>query len=660
MNVDIAFVGEMDANKRSIRSLATWVDGGQAENIEYELAGTPYEQAIQGGVLVVDHGLRDRFPQDALLRSLRVDGCVAAALRGSDGAAIGAIVLLKRGPFHNAELGGMVLKALVPRAAAELERQIADRRLRDSERRFRSVLDHLPIAVHIKVGDTFALVNRKFSEQFGIPVAELEGTTSSQLHARMGWPENIRPGVLEVQDEVRRTGRIVVKERHVRFVDGKMHEMLVATFPITNEAGEVAAIGIAATDLTHVRRVEHSLAQAQKMDALGRLAGGIAHDFNNIVGAIAGFARFIVEDTPDGAPTRRHAERIVGAAARAQKLVEQILAFSRRRDLNRQRVPAAGILDELSGLLRATLPRSTRFEVSAPPSQVAIAVDSTQLIQVLVNICVNANDALKGETGSIRLLVRECAGEDAAADLEKALKVRELPEGQLCLAVGKVDRSKRYLRLSVSDTGHGMSRETLEQIFDPFFTTKGQGKGTGLGLPVVHGVVLDHDGAIIVTTREGGGTIFEVLLPVAPDAVDAPLDVGPRETRTGSGRILLVDDDDDFADMLTAGLERLGYEVAIANHPEQALSAFREDPDLWDLVITDHTMPDMTGLEMIRRIREDRADIGCILCTGYGHPMTIDTSAAAGADAHLSKPVDLAELGSLVERLVRRRAPISH
>ncbi len=395
--------------------------------------------------------------------------------------------------------------------------------------------------------------------------------------------------------------------------------------------------------------MEEALRRAQKMEAVGQIAGGIAHDFNNLLGAIMGFSTFIVEDLDPSSSAFSFAQRIQKACERAKYMIQRLLAFSRRSDSERQPVGVADILEESAELLAGTVPTTIRLETVIDAPDAVVFADPVQLTQVFMNLCVNARDAIEDEPGEIRIHVRELTRERNGerwweAGLQDWQGAAEAvlgtpPEGLPCIAI------------DVSDTGRGMSQDILDQIFEPFFTTKSAHRGTGLGLTVVQGIVTSHGGSAIVRSMPGRGTCFRVLMP-ATDARPAVQEAAvAAEISTRTGRILVVDDDVDFADVVSITLERAGMEVGVVNDPEMALDVFREDPAAWDVVMSDYAMPAMTGVELIRRIKEARDAVPCILCTAHaGNRFTPESVRELGIAVLLEKPVEPPGIVAAVRR----------
>ncbi len=410
---------------------------------------------------------------------------------------------------------------------------------------------------------------------------------------------------------------------------------------------------------------QNQLYQAQKMEAIGQLAGGIAHDFNNLIGAILGFANFIVDDTDSKSREHGYARRILAASRRARELIQQILAFSRFDPGSLQPTALPALLEETAELLRATLPSTITVAIEARHEGTTVRGNPTQLTQVLVNLGINAADALAGARGRITLSVDRVDFDDRrwspltaaprAASHFDAPRSEPGVGGANRIVIGALNPGIPHVVVSVRDDGPGMAAATLARIFEPFYTTKPRGKGTGLGLSVVQRIVLAHEGAVHVTSKPGEGTTFEIVLPATDDIaeVERPvLAVDPAPKRK-KAHVIVVDDDVDFGDMVSVALDRAGYESAVVNHPHEALEAFDEEDAVWDIVVTDQTMPEISGLELIGRLKARRPGLRCLLCTAYTVTgLSREEALAAGADAFLNKPIEIADLLETVAGLL--------
>jgi len=379
-------------------------------------------------------------------------------------------------------------------------------------------------------------------------------------------------------------------------------------------------------------RVTAQLHQSQKLEALGTLAGGIAHDFNNVLGAVLGYAELASQQSGPGSIQRRYIDNIVVAANRARELVARILAFSRPGVGSARPVSLQKILSEVHSLTCAALPPSVTVAIEVTPTPLVVAGDASQLHQMLANLITNAVQAA-GSAGEVHV---------------RASAV-EMSETRDC-TVGRLQPG-RYACIAVSDTGPGMSAEQVERIFEPFFTTKPVGAGTGLGLSLVHGIVLDHSAALEVASHAGAGTTFSVYLPLTEgEPAQEPAPLAPP--RGNGAAILVVDDEESLVALAEEVLASLGYEPVGCVGAQQALKVFRNAPQRFDAVLTDAIMPEMSGLELLGELRQIRPDLAAILVSGYGGPDLNAAAAAAGADAVLMKPLGAVDLAQCLAKVL--------
>jgi PAS domain S-box-containing protein len=381
--------------------------------------------------------------------------------------------------------------------------------------------------------------------------------------------------------------------------------------------------------------LEQQLRQAQKMDALGTMAGGIAHDFNNILGAIMAYTDLVRLDIASPVQVENHLNELRRAGARARELVRKILTFARRDPTTRRPARLDVAVRDALELLRATVPATVQIDSSIDPRSPVVFADLTEIHQVVTNLGTNAAHAMQGGVG--RLSVRlESVNVDAAL----ASRVSAL-------------RPRTYARIRVEDTGHGMTQETVSRVFEPFFTTKSRGEGTGLGLSVVHGIVREHDGAIVVESTPGVGTRFDVYFPGAD--VDSDREAAqPEVVSHGAGeRILLIDDEEVIARSISQLLDRLGYVVTTHLDPVAALHGFCEQPTSFDLVLTDLTMPTMTGVDLARRMLEVDPSKPIIVMSGFSGTWSADSLKELGIAGLLQKPLGAADLTSAISSALK-------
>ncbi len=391
-------------------------------------------------------------------------------------------------------------------------------------------------------------------------------------------------------------------------------------------------------DVTDRKRSEEMRIRSQKLEGLGTLAGGISHDFNNILLAISGNARLASTDLPADHPLQESLAEISKAAARAADLVQRILAFSRPQELKQHAAQLTQIVDEALKLLRATIPANIEFQTEYEAKLPPVMVDATQIHQVIVNLAVNGAHAMGSRSGLLRFALRSVHVQNAIG--------HDLPDM----------RDGQYVQFTVQDNGCGMDRNTLDRIFDPFFTTKGPGKGTGLGLSVVHGIMTSHGGAIRVYSEKGRGTAFHLYFPVAASAVEAEPTINPAKTRQRSEHILYLDDEEGLVILATRLLKRLGYKVTGFTNPNLALDEFRSRPGEFDAVVTDLSMPQLSGFDFAIQILRIRPEIPVIVSSGYVKEEDQEIAAGIGIYEMIQKPYTLEQLEQAFDRYFERLA----
>jgi PAS domain S-box-containing protein len=414
---------------------------------------------------------------------------------------------------------------------------------------------------------------------------------------------------------------------------------------VADEAGRPAKAFGSVLDITAKKaeeaersRLEKELSQARKMESLGTLAGGIAHDFNNILAGILGFTELARDDAPPGSLQDAHLQKVYNAGLRARDIVTRILTFARQSDESQRPLRLDHVIGDALPFLRATIPATIEIR-PAIETTASIMGNSTEMHQVIMNLCTNAANAMESSGGVLDITLREADSGDRAPDRPPKL------------AAG------RHVILTVADTGVGIAPDDLEHIFDPYFSAGKNGKGTGLGLALVHGIIDRAGGAITVASEPGRGTVISVYLPVTAgtgDSAPAPAEDLPR----GRGRILVVDDEALVAETCAAILVRLGYDVTSTCSSEDALARFATSPDSFDLVITDMTMPRMTGDRLAQEMLVLRPDIPIVLMTGYSSMVDESAAARLGIRAFTHKPLVREELARTVHRLLKGGEPV--
>ena len=382
------------------------------------------------------------------------------------------------------------------------------------------------------------------------------------------------------------------------------------------------------------KTLENQLRQSQKMEAIGTLAGGIAHDFNNVLGIIIGNAELAIEAIPENNHVRQHISRILTASTRAEEMINRLLSFSRISDAEKRPLRLNEIIKETLKLLRSSLPANIEIRDKIPEDAFTVLSDSSQINQIILNLCTNAAHAMQESGGILEVrLEKETLNSHSISGFDN------LPPGHYC-------------KIVVADNGQGIAKSIMNRIFDPYFTTKESGKGTGMGLAVVHGIVKNHKGDIRVYSKESKGTEFHIYLPLAEEmAYDQGTDfkaVLPK----GQEHILLVDDEDMIVDITKEMLEQLGYHISAFINSHEALEAFRMQPGKYDLVITDMTMPNMTGDRLAREMKKIRKDIPVIICTGYNESISKAKSEMSGIQDFVMKPLNMNKLSKIIRKVL--------
>jgi len=434
-------------------------------------------------------------------------------------------------------------------------------------------------------------------------------------------------------------GREMQEHAWFRFPGLGRRFMSLTCYPIRGDGGDVSGLVLSLRDTTRARQMEQELRQTHKLEAVGSLAGGIAHDFNNLLTRIVAHTELTLLNHPEDPDLQNTLGHVIRAAGHGKRLVKQILVFSRQAEPETAPVDLKRVLEEGIRFLRSSLPATIRIRQRVETESRVVLCDPTQVHQILVNLFSNAAHAMGEHGGRIDVLLR-----DAPADAPGSPLWPELKPGP-------------FLELAVSDTGHGMDRETQERIFEPFFTTKDRDQGTGMGLAVVHGIVQSLGGAVRVESAPGRGTTFRLLLPkTGQEPAREPRREAPLVR--GKGRILFVDDDPEIVRAVKRLLARLGYDAVAASCGLEALEAFRARPDAFDLVMTDMTMPGMTGEQLSRELLKIRPGVPILLCTGFSEAMGPDRARAMGIRDLVMKPFSIRELSVTIHRtLSDARAP---
>ncbi|MFT5699670.1 MAG: two-component system cell cycle sensor histidine kinase/response regulator CckA [Desulforhopalus sp.] len=403
----------------------------------------------------------------------------------------------------------------------------------------------------------------------------------------------------------------------------------ITASPVHDTDGKISGIIIIAQSVTEKYALEKQLRHTQKMEAIGTLAGGVAHDFNNVLTPIMGYTEIIriklEQDCYQGDKVYTYLDEILKASTRAKSLVEQVLTFSRSSEQKAVSQLLHPIVKEVMKLMRVTLPSTLTIVEEVDETCGRVLIDPVQIHQVLINLCTNASHAMSGTHGTM------------------TVKVAPAPPS--------VD-GKDWVELSVADSGSGIEADDLERIFEPYFSTKEKTHGTGMGLAMVHGIINAQGGHIDVESEVGKGTVFKIHLPLVQNSQAAVADLG--EIKGGTGRVILIDDEDQVVQVTGEILKNLGYGVVGKTSPVEALELFSASPYDFDLVLTDLTMPGLTGLELSAKIKSIRADIPIVLFTGYSDLVSKEEATQAGIDEYCMKPISMRDLSNVLRKCLVR------
>jgi PAS domain S-box-containing protein len=513
------------------------------------------------------------------------------------------------------------------------ERRHVEQELRASEIRYRTIFENTGTAMIIAEEDmVISLCNAEIERLCGYPRDEIEG--------KMKWTDFVIADKLEEMKEFQRLRRIDIAtasksyETAIQDKEGNIRHVFVTVTMIPETKQSVASI----IDITDRKQLQAQVYEAQKMEAIGTLAGGIAHDFNNILAGIMGYTELLLTKYKNDDQLRNYLERVYQAGERARSLVKQILTISRRVEQELQPMQVGPIIGEVLKLLRSSLPTTIeiRQDILISPEESIVVADPTQIHQVMMNICTNAAHAMRAKGGVLSVNLSKVDVNAAMAS-----RIQDLHTGP-------------HVKLTVSDTGHGMDAAVMERIFEPYFTTKGIGEGTGLGLAVVQGIVKSYGGAITVYSEPGKGTTFDILLPTTKQDIAQRIK-SAEAPPTGNERILLIDDEEMMVDLGQRMLESLGYTVTTKTNSLEALEVFRTQPDAYDLVITDMTMPGMTGIDLAKALMAIRTNIPIILCTGYSDLINAEQAKEAGIRDFIMKPFMIARLAKGIRQVLETK-----
>ena len=531
------------------------------------------------------------------------------------------------------EQNGDVLILAVVRDISQ--RELAEKALKESEERYRSMFNDSHAVMFIIDQETFDIVdaNPAAISFYGYSSEEIKNLNISDINMLSG--EEISHIVKKIKSD--RQSHLYLRHR---LANGEVRDVEVYTGPITMN-GRIFLFSIV-HDITEHKKAEKEkneletrLKHAEKMEAIGTLAGGVAHEFNNLLGIIMGNTQLAMDEVNEPSAVRNFLQEIIRASLRARDVVKNILNFARKSLTERTPIKISDVINETIGLIRSTTPAMIEIRQNIECDDEKILGDATEMSQILINLCNNAVQAIGNETGLIDVSLTP-----VGLDQESIARYEDLKPGN-------------FVRLKVMDSGCGMDPKIISRIFDPYFTTSSLAERTGMGLSITHGIVKKNEGAISVESRRGEGTIFEILFPVISEKDKEHDRSEPTESSSEDiKRILFVDDEIALVKIWEQILQNWGFEVEIQADSLQALKLFKSDPNRFDLVITDIGMPNMSGYKLAEEILKIRIDIGIIMCTGYSERIDEERAKALGVRSYITKPIIIDELKNSIKEVL--------
>ncbi len=514
----------------------------------------------------------------------------------------------------------------------ELNKEIAERKrteeaLRKSERRYRNIFENIQdVYYETTMEGTILEMSPSIENVSKYKRSELIGKSVYDLYTNPEEREEVLKAVLA-------SGKLDNYEIHLTDKDGSQHSVeLNSTLHRDQKGNPIKIIG-SMRDISERKRLESRLRQSQKMETMGALAGGIAHEFNNILGVIIGNTQLAIGDVPEGNPARDCLKVIQTSSLRAKDIVRQIMGFAGKSVFQLMPIQISPIIRDALILIRASIPATIEIRENISCESDMVMADPTQINQMLTNLCINAKNAMQEKDG-----VLEVKLENTSLDETSATSYEGLSPGN-------------YVKLTVKDSGHGIDPKNIDRIFDPYFTTRSLAERPGMSLAVVYGIVKHHNGAITVASEAGKGSVFEVLFPLT--GAEAEQEAGePEALPTGNEKILFVDDEASLVKMAKRMLEMQGYQVEAKSDPVEALELFRSKPDRFDLIITDMSMPKMTGDKLAKEILSIRPDMPIILCSGFSEKIDAEKTKELGIRKYIEKPLYMSDVVVAVRKVL--------
>ena len=620
------FVGTFNPDRTRVRTVASAVGGEPDANFTYPLSSAPCRHLLDRTSHSHPRDAAAQYPQCEWMHEKAVSGYAGVQLRDSREKPVGIMAALFREKIEDPALVEALMNLFAQPMAAALE-QVVNRQILDEYRHIAaSSNDMLALLDHRFV---YQIVNRAYAAFHGLPTEQIVGRPMPEVVGTDFFNAAIRPAAEECLQGTQNRLQIWHPS------DNHSPRCLDMTFYPHYEKGasQIKGFVLCAKDITRNKKLEADLRQASKMEAIGRLSAGIVHDFNNILGAVVGYTDLALNIVSGQPEVTQYLKEIQQAGLRATELVKQILAFSRQNNEARKPIQPRVVLKEALRLLRATIPADIVIR-TVLESKAYILADPIHLHQIVINLCTNAQHAMRDHGGTLSVELKDVLLTPAEAGKDTHI------------------RPGAYIRMIFADTGHGIPAAVQAKMFDPFFTTKGKGEGTGMGLAMVESIVKSYHGKIDLISEVGRGTTIEIRLPVI-EAGREPESTGPSQLPQGEGqRILVVDDERKLAEVSGAMLKSLGYRVRTETDSRRALDLFKANPGGFDLLLSDVSMPGMSGDALAREVMALRPDIPVILMTGHNERLNPDLIRRLRIRKLLSKPLPLNVLAASVREVL--------
>jgi len=564
--------------------------------------------------------------------------CWSEPIKDSNGKVLGAFGMYYNYPALPDEDKLADLQSAARLAGIIMERDQRETVLRKSEYKYRMLFENMAQGGFYQEPDgTLIDFNQNALKMFGLTKDQFLGRTSLDPEWKVihedgsDYPGDKHPSMVALK-----TGKPVLNKIAGVFNTKKKEYVWLNINAIPQfKDGETKPYQVFVTlhDISELKKAEENLRQAHKMESIGTLAGGIAHDFNNILYMILGNIDLVLQDIPKWNPVYESIEEVKSAGLRASAIVKQLLSFSRKAEQKFRAIGAVTVINDGLNFIRSTLPSTIRIKKELPDHEIPVLGDPVMINQMLINICTNAAQSMEQTGGKLKIKVKKIY-----LDKNDVKNHQELSQGQ-------------YLKIKIKDTGPGIDPSIIDKIFDPYFTTKDVGEGSGMGLAIVHGIIVNHNGAISVKSKLDKGSLFTILIPVTDQKTEIKLKEEKVITQS-EGSILFVDDEKSIITLGEKTLERLGYEVEATSNPQMAIEKIHTNPQKYNLIITDMTMPQMTGVQLAEKVKEIRPDIPIIICTGYSSLINEKKAKELNINGFLMKPVSWSKLEKMINEIL--------